>query len=287
MTFELGSSELRIATLGFLGASAGLLAYAVGSGDTIASKLHARYVAHLDAKLRRLFRPELGRRIAALQGAALAVLLAARLASEIPLFPLWLVVVAAGPELYLLRACAERIARLESQIDGFVVALANALKTVPSPAAALQATTMILPQPIRQEIEQVLKEVRIGSTLETALLAMSARVKSQWVDVAFSAVLIGLRVGGNLPGVLERTASMIREMNRLLGVVRSRTSEGRAQLWVLALFPVFVVAAFELVQPGYFDPLRSSFVGQLCVGAAGILWIASLLLGRKIMAVDV
>ncbi|HVM68990.1 MAG TPA: hypothetical protein VM204_04055, partial [Gaiellaceae bacterium] len=90
-----------------------------------------------------------------------------------------------------------------------------------------------------------------------------------------------------LPVVLERTASMIREINRLLGVVRTKTSEGRAQLWVLAAFPLFIVGAFHAVQPGYFDPLQQSFVGQLCVGAAVALWIASLLVARKVMAVDV
>jgi tight adherence protein B len=112
-------------------------------------------------------------------------------------------------------------------------------------------------------------------------------VKSRWLDVAFSAVLIGLRVGGNLPVVLERTASTIREMNRLLGVVRTKTGEGRMQLWVLAGFPFFIVFAFNAVQSGYFDPLQDSFVGQLAVGVAATLWISSLLVARKVLSVDV
>ena len=129
--------------------------------------------------------------------------------------------------------------------------------------------------------------MRVGSTLEQGLLAMSARVKSRWIDVAFSAVLIGLRVGGNLPVVLERTAATIREMNRLLGVVRTKTGEGRMQLWVLALFPLFIVFAFNAAQQGYFDPLQHSLVGQITVGIAAVLWIGSLLLARKVLAVDV
>lgn len=267
--------------------AAGLLGYAVASGETVLSRAYARYVAHLDRSLRLLYRPEVGRRIAIGQASAGALVVAADIASGVPLLPACLLAIAVGPELWLVRARARRVAALEEQVDGFVVALANALKTVPSPAAALQATTFILPQPTRQEIEQVLKEVRIGSTLEEALLAMSARVKSRWVDVAFSAVVIGLRVGGNLPAVLERTASMIREINRLLGVVRVKTSEGRAQLLVLAVFPLFVLVAFHVIEPGYFDPLQHSFVGQLCVAAASLLWVGSLLVARKIMAVDI
>ncbi|MBX3186199.1 MAG: type II secretion system F family protein, partial [Labilithrix sp.] len=154
-------------------------------------------------------------------------------------------------------------------------------------AAALQATAAVLPQPTRQEIEQVLKEMRVGSTLDQGLVAMSARVRSRWLDVALSAVLVGLRVGGNLPVVLERTASTIREMNRLVGVVRTKTGEGRMQLWVLAAFPVLIIFGFNAVQPGYFDPLQSSVAGQLAVGVAATLWIGSLLVARKVLAVDV
>ncbi|MBX3220304.1 MAG: type II secretion system F family protein [Labilithrix sp.] len=278
---------LRVGCLVLFGTAASLLGYAVATGETVLSRAHARYVAHLDRSLRLLYRPEIGRRIAVGQASLAALAVAAEIGSGVPYLPLWLGAIAVGPELWLVRARARRVAALEQQVDGFVVALANALKTVPSPAAALQATTFILPQPTRQEIEQVLKEVRVGSSLEEALLAMSARVKSRWIDVAFSAVLIGLRVGGNLPAVLERTASMIREINRLFGVVRTKTSEGRAQVVLLAVFPMFIIGAFHLADPGYFDPLQHSLLGQLCVAVASLLWVASLLVARKIMAVDV
>lgn len=267
--------------------SASLLAYVVASRETTVSRLYARYVAYLDATQRVLFRPENGHRIAAWQCRILVAFVAVRIASGAPVSWLVLLVIVLGPALYLHRERQKRVARLETQVDGFVVALASSLKTVPSPAAALQATANVLPQPTRQEIEHVLKEMRVGSTLEQGLVAMSMRVKSRWLDVAFSAVLIGLRVGGNLPVVLERTAATIREMNRLLGVVRSKTSEGRAQLWVLAGAPVALVVVLNVAQKGYFDPMQHSLVGQITVGIAAVLWLGSLLLARKVLAVDV
>jgi tight adherence protein B len=267
--------------------AASFTAYATASRETALSRLWLRYVRHLDATLRMLFQPEIGRRIAIIQCVGAGAVIGVHLATAVPKWWLIVLVIAAGPELYLRRERKQRVERLEKQVDGFVVSLANSLKTVPSPAAALQATATILQQPTRQEIEYVLKEMRVGSTLEEALLAMSARVKSPWLDVTFSAVLIGLRVGGNLPVVLERTATTIREMNRLLGVVRSKTGEGRMQLWVLALFPFLIVFGFNAAQKGYFDPLQDSIVGQIAVGIAAVLWISSLLLARKVLSVDV
>ena len=107
------------------------------------------------------------------------------------------------------------------------------------------------------------------------------------MDSALSAVLIGLQVGGNLPAVLENTAETIREMNRLEGVVKTKTSEGRAQLWVLAIFPFALCGAFNLVSPGYFEPLTKSVVGYIIITAATGFWIASLLVARKVLTVDI
>ncbi|MDB4944454.1 MAG: Flp pilus assembly protein TadB [Labilithrix sp.] len=278
---------LLSALAGIVGVAAALGAYAVASEETAAARLYRRYVHHLDAELRLLFRAPVGRRIAQVQLAGLALVGLAKIAVDMPYAALCAVVVALGPSFKLWRDRRARVAQLEAQVDGFVMSLANSLKTVPSPAAALQATAMTLQQPTKQEIEQILREMRVGSTLEDGLHAMSKRVKSRWVDVAFSAVLIGLRVGGNLPVVLERTASTIREMNRLLGVVRTKTGEGRMQLWVLAVFPLLIVFGFNAAQDGYFDPLQHSLLGQMAVGVAVILWVASLLVARKVLAVDV
>jgi tight adherence protein B len=261
--------------------------YAAGTRETALSRLHARYVAHLDDQHKRLFRAERGVVVARLQLLLLGALLVAHVAAALPYAWLAALLVAAGPALYLRSERRARVARLEQQVDGFVVALANSLKTVPSPAAALQATAAVLPQPTRQEVELVQKEMRVGRTLEEALLSMSTRAESRSFDVALSAVLIGLRVGGNLPVVLERTAATLREMNRLLGVVRTKTGEGRMQLWVLAAFPAVIAFALNAAKPGYFDPLQSSVVGQLAVGAAVVLWLSALLLARKVLAVDV
>ncbi len=270
------------------GAAAAAIAVAASSRDTALARIYAQYVGRLNAMLRVLFRPEVGRTIALSQLGLIGIVLAVQLAMDVPKW--WMltaIVIAGAPQLHLRRERQARVVLLEAQVDGFVVALANSLKTVPSPAAALHATIMTLPQPTRQEIDHVLREMRVGSTLEQGLVAMSARVKSAWLDVAFSAVLIGLRVGGNLPVVLERTAATIREMNRLLGVVRTKTSEGRAQLLVLVVCPLFLVLALSIVQEGYFDPMQHSLGGQIAVGIAATLWLSSLLVARKILTVDV
>ena len=163
---------------------------------------------------------------------------------------------------------------------------ANALKAIPSISAAFQSVVNILQPPIQQEVELAMKEMKVGSTLDQALLHMASRVGSRQFDSALSAVLIGRQVGGNLPKVLESTAASLREMARLEGVVRTKTAEGKAQLWVIGGLPVALILVLNGFQPGYFDVLKQSVTGYMIAGAAGGMWMAALFLARKILAVD-
>jgi tight adherence protein B len=257
-------------------------------GDNFITRLWARYTSYLDKTLRLLFMEGSSAKIVRWQ----LIVIFGVLAVQIALFPVpyWFLIVPAaivGPAVWLSNERKKRIEKLEFQIDGFILALANSMKTVPGPAAALQAVVPILHNPTRQEIERVVKEMRVGNTLEQSLVNMSSRIGSRAMDSALSAVLIGLQVGGNLPVVLETTASTIREMNRLEGVVKTKTSEGRAQLWVLAVFPFGICGAFNAVQHGYFDILQQSFSGYIVITIACTLWISALLVARKVLTVDI
>jgi tight adherence protein B len=261
--------------------------YASVAGDTLLKRYYRQYIAHLDRRLKLLFLASSGARIAAAQIGAMLLITIAGLWLDVPYWYLGIVVVAIAPVMILRNKHAEHVKRLESQSDGLILGLANSLKTVPGPAAALGALAPVLPIPMRLEIDRLLKEMRVGSTLEQALLNMSSRVRSPDLDAALSSLLIGLQVGGNLPVVLETTAATIREMMRLQGVIRTKTSESRAQLWVLALFPFVICYAFISLDPEYFTPLQGSFAGTLVTAVAVILWLASLMTARKILKVDI
>lgn len=260
----------------------------IGFGDGLVARWWWRYVQRLDKLLRFLFKEGSGRSIVRWQLGGLAAILAVELSLfHVPYWYVLVVLIALGPIVYLSRERKKRVVKLDLQVDGFILSLANSMKSVPGPAAALQAVVPVLHNPTRQEIDLVVAEMRVGNTLEQALINMSARIGSRTIDSALSAVLIGLQVGGNLPSVLENTAATIREMNRLDGVVRSKTGEGKAQLWVLVFFPFALCGAFNAAQPGYFDPLQQSFAGYIVLSVAAAFWIAALLVARKVLMVDI
>ena len=205
-----------------------------------------RYLAHLDRKLRSMFIWTPAKYIAWGQLAAAFLVIAGAVGIDLPLWYAWLVLVAVSPYYYIERMRRKRVEMIEEQLDGFLVGLANALKAIPSISSAFVSVQAILRAPLRDEVELAIKEMRVGSTLEQALLNMAGRVGSRQLDSALSAIVIGRQIGGNLPTILETTAGTLREMARLEGVVKTKTAEGKAQLWVLAIFPFLMILALDM-----------------------------------------
>lgn len=269
-------------------AACAVIVFVLANDGTIPLRVAVeRYTARLDGRLKALFLPARGARIVQAQATSTFVLLAFALAFGSPLVACVMLAIPFVPGVVLERLRQERVEAIEEQIDGFLLALANALKTTASIGDALRSVHVVVREPLRQDLGLVLKEMRVGSALDQALLVLSQRVASRQFDMALSTILIGRQVGGNLPRILEASASSFREMARLEGVVRAKTAEGRFQLIVLALFPFLLALCLEFISPGYFEPLREGALGPVLVLVAGVCWAASFVVARKILSVDI
>lgn len=291
MNIEENLARLRLfkyagLTLLFIGLSLSLWLI-ISDAEGLPRRLWARYVVFLERKLRLMFIWTPGDHVALGQAAAIALLAALGMLIDLPFWYLFAVLVAVGPTVYIERQRRQRVELIESQLDGFLLALSNALKATPSLGDAFTSVQRLIPPPLQQEVELAVKEMRVGSTLDQAMLFMAGRIGSRQVDSALSALLIGRQIGGNLPKILDTTASSLREMARLEGVVRTKTAEGKAQLWVLAIFPIVLMVAFNAVKEGYFDPLTESVTGYVLIVLGLLFWIASLVTARKILDVDI
>jgi tight adherence protein B len=284
------TAELWLFKLGAIGvfALAALLATWTSVRDAASPpyRYYALYVAYLERKLRSMFSTTRGKHIFIAQAGGCAGILA--LAVSMHNFALCFLLLPCllGPAVVIEQRRRQRVRAIEAKVDTFALALANALKATPSIGNALAYTQPLLPPPLDAEVLLALKEMRLGHTVDQALLSMAGRIRSLQLDAALAGLLVGRQVGGDLPKILERTAATLREMARLDGVVRAKTAESKAQLGVLAVFPIVIVLLFDMVSRGYFDPLAKSVAGWLVITVAVGLWLASLLTARKVLEVD-
>jgi tight adherence protein B len=283
-TLLLGWTSLFLAFSGFAGA----LYITLSDPESPLAKLYHDYARHLDIELRALFiHTTTGKVIAAWQLGLAGLVLVLQLVIDDPIALVCLPLIFVGPKVWFINQRNERQTKIEAQMDTLLLCLANALKASPSLGDALNACTLLMRAPIKEELELTMKENKLGVPLDEALLNMAQRVGSRAFAGCLSTVLIGRQTGGDLPRILETAAATLREMARLEGVVRTKTAEGKAQAWLLGCLPPVLVGLLNWIDPEWLRPLSTTFVGYIVVGVAVAFWVAAVFAARKILAVDI
>ncbi|MCB9666546.1 MAG: type II secretion system F family protein [Myxococcales bacterium] len=245
-----------------------------------------RYCHYLDTYLRFVRQKLTGRQLAVGQMLVLALWCGLVLAAGLPLLLFVGVLFLFIPSVWLQQLQRKRIQQLGEQLDGWLQALANALKASSSLGDAIESTQSLLHSPMSDEVEILIKETRLGTPLDAALRNMARRLKSRTISSALVTLLVARQSGGNLPHTLERSAAALREMARLEGVVRTKTAESKAQAYVLAVMPAVVVFAVNWIHPDLLIPLRETMIGNAVAVLAAVLWILSVVLTNRILRVD-
>jgi len=241
----------------------------------------------LDHQLRFLQIRQSGRRVIAIQiGTVVAFVLVATI-NRVPTLALLALAALFLPRSFLVNRCKKRVTHIEKQLDSWLLVLANALKANTSLGEAIASSMSLIQPPLRSEIDLTLKEYKLGAPLDQALESMAKRIDSRSLTNALLTLRIGRNTGGDLASILETTASSLRELVRLEGVARTKTAEGKTQAFVIAFIPFPLFGFLHWMDPKFFLPLIETFIGHLVLAGATALWLAAVLVARKLLVVDI
>jgi len=189
------------------------------------------------------------------------------------------VIVIMVPRIMLDRAIAQRQKKFHTQLLDVLLLVKGAVQAGYSLMQALDLAVKEIPAPASEEFRTVLREIRLGITLEGALSNLSQRMENDDLQIVMTAIIINSQVGGNLSTVLEASISTIRDRMQLMGEIRSLTSYGRYVGYFLTLMPFIAGVLIFLVSPDYFDVVKTSTLTQIIFLAAfigifiGNIWI--------------
>jgi tight adherence protein B len=137
-----------------------------------------------------------------------------------------------------------------------------------------------------EELDQCLKEIKLGAPIDLALTQMRDRVDSRLMATAIVTLLVARRTGGDLPQILEVTAAGLRELDRLEGVLRTKTAESKAQAYVMGAMPFALCAGMNSIDETWLPQLTDTLVGNAIVFVAAVLWMGAIFATRKVLAVN-
>jgi tight adherence protein B len=179
-----------------------------------------------------------------------------------------------------------RIHKFNAQLVDALVQMSAAFRAGLSFAQAAESVSQEMPAPLRDEFGLFIKEVKLGVQQETALQNMADRVGSDDLQLAVTATNIARQLGGNMSEMYDIISATIRERFRLEGRIRSLTSQGKMQGWVVGAMPLLLGLVLNYMRPDLMKPMLKSNFGIGLVLAIIVMEVLGILMIRKIVNID-
>jgi tight adherence protein B len=180
-----------------------------------------------------------------------------------------------------------RMRRFEEQLPDALMMLAGGMRAGGGLVGAMSQMVAEAPAPLSQEFTLLLREQRLGVTLDQSLTGLSRRMPTQTTVLVVSAIRIAAETGGGLAETLERTAQTIRSRLQMEGKIRALTAQGKLQAWVVGLLPVGLALVLNKLEPAAMELLWHSTVGWGVLAVLFVLEAMGVFVIRKIIAIDV
>ena len=183
------------------------------------------------------------------------------------------------PPIILDLAISNRQRKFSNQLLDVLILIKGAVQAGYGLMQALDLAVNEIQAPASEEFSRVIREVRLGLTLENALTNLSKRMDNDDLYIVVTAIIINTQVGGNLSVVLESTISTIRSRMQIMAEIRSLTSYSRLVANILTLTPIFAAIGLYVISGDYFEPVKTSLIAQIGLGMAllmvliGNLWL--------------
>ena len=205
---------------------------------------------------------------------------------------LWLPLVAAPmgaavPIIYLVTKRQRRLARFDQAFPGALEAMSGLIRAGNALSGAFRIMGEDLPDPIGPEFRRVSEQTRLGMEAGEALSRLAERVPTDDVRFFCTAIRIQRATGGNLAEILDRLSEVIRERFKILSHARVLSSQHRWSAILVGLSPIGFAVAFQILNPGYFDPLMKSEYWPMLLGAGLVLEAIGFFLIWRIAQIEV
>jgi tight adherence protein B len=179
-----------------------------------------------------------------------------------------------------------RQTRFNDQLASMLQLLSNSLKTGYAIDRALETVASKSQPPVSTEFERVTTEITLGTSVEDALSALLLRINSPDLEFIVTAILLHVRVGGNLAEVLDTISDTLRDRLQTKRDMSVLTAQSRASATIITGLPILLALGLYIFVPGYFAPMTTTFIGYVLLGMAGFLILVGNLVIQRMTALE-
>ena len=181
--------------------------------------------------------------------------------------------------MYLHHKKNKRARQIEAQLPAALDLIARSMQAGHTFSSALHIAAGESKPPISDELHTLFDELTFGVSIQDSMRSLAQRVPNEDVHFFVVAVLIQSETGGKLADILKHTASLIRERQKIAGVVRVLSAEGTISAVILSTLPFAVAGLLALINPEFIATLWTDPMGirialaALSLMGIGIFWM--------------
>jgi tight adherence protein B len=176
--------------------------------------------------------------------------------------------------------------QFNEQLASMLQLLSNSLKTGYAIDRALETVATKSQPPVSTEFERVTTEITLGTSVEEALSSLLLRINSPDLEFIVTAILLHIRVGGNLAEVLDNISDTLRDRLQIKRDMSVLTAQSRASASIITGLPILLGLGLYVFVPGYYAPMTTSWVGYAMLGFAAFMVLVGNLLIQRMTALE-
>ena len=136
------------------------------------------------------------------------------------------------------------------------------------------------------EVEIINRGLRNNINIEELLFDLSRRSHIRDITDFAEVFSIAKRSGGNLPDILNHTASAISDRIDVSREIETQVSAKKMEQRIMDLVPFGIILYIDSTTPGFFDPLYHNVVGAALMTVLLVVYVIAFLLGEKILKIS-
>jgi len=172
----------------------------------------------------------------------------------------------------------KRRAKFNAQLGDGLMIMSSCLKGGLTLIQSFEVLAEEMDPPIGQEVSLLVREIKVGVSLEEALTRLDKRMPSEEITLIVSAILVARETGGDLTKVFARLIETIRDRSKLKEMVQTLTLQARLQAVIISLLgPVFALVVLR-INPRHFEVMWQNEIGKILLMAAGFLQLIGIIL---------
>ncbi|MBM3250502.1 MAG: hypothetical protein FJZ09_06680 [Candidatus Omnitrophica bacterium] len=171
-------------------------------------------------------------------------------------------------------------------VDALMI-LSSSLKAGLSLSQSFEVIVEEMPPPISQEFNLLVRQIKMGVSLDEAMSNLKKRMRCDDLDITVSAMTVAKETGGDLTITFTQIANTIQERNKLISRVNALCVQGKLQGAIMSLIPIGFAAFVYQTNPGFFDAFLNDSLGRFLLGYAVVSEILGVFFIKKFSKIEI